>query len=144
MFTRNYQRWWFMFVLVLAAAAVFVLQESGNYPVAAGVVINLALIALWLEEVIKWQYVKDVRTIYHPRRLLFLVGITVMGLLTILVLHKYRKLGGRLMTVCVSFIAALTTIFTIYVYRINSESTQSILDKYSIAEELEVIEQHAR
>lgn len=144
MFTRNYQRWWFMFVLVLAAAAVFVLQESGNYPVAAGVVINLALIALWLEEVIKWQYVKDVRTIYHPRRLLFLVGITVMGLLTILVLHKYRKLGGRLMTVCVSFIAALTTIFTIYVYRINSESTQSILDKYSIAEELEVIDPQYR
>ena len=93
---------------------------------------------------IKWQYVKDVRTIYHPRRLLFLVGITVMGLLTILVLHKYRKLGGRLMTVCVSFIAALTTIFTIYVYRINSESTQSILDKYSIAEELEVIDPQYR
>ena len=144
MFTRNYQRWWFMFVLVLAAATVFVLEESGSYPIKTGVAGNLVLIGLWLAAVALRHYVKGNKTIYHSRRLLLLVCITAAGLVIILLLQKNRKLNGRCMAFCASFIAALTTIFTIYVYRINSESTESILDKYSIAEELEVIDPQYR
>ena len=144
MFTRNYQRWWFMFVLVLVAATVFVLEESGSYPIKTGVAGNLVLIGLWLAAVALRHYVKGNKTIYHSRRLLLLVCITAAGLVIILLLQKNRKLNGRCMAFCASFIAALTTIFTIYVYRINSESTESILDKYSIAEELEVIDPQYR
>ncbi len=144
MFTRNYQRWWFMFVLILAAAAVYVMEDSGNYPVGAGVACNLLLTGLWLAAVIFRHYVRGTETVYHPLRMLFLTGIAGGGLLLVLALHKNRRLGGRLMAVCTACVAALTTFFTIRVYLIGAESTQSILDKYSIAEELDVIDPQYR
>ena len=146
LFTRNYQRWWYMFVLIGVLASVYVLKNPESYPVRTGILCNAGLLAAYYLFV-RLSDKKGTygQLIWHPRRFLFLVAAAGAGLVFLyIVITAVKKHRGAVLVAGLSACACLMTAFVIYIYRIHSESTESIMGKYALAQQLDVIDDQYR
>ena len=143
MFTEPYKRWWFMFALMLAAATITVLDDRENYPVKAGIGVNVVLLfafcaALFFLDHCSWI---DGKVILRNDIFLYNFGIALAGLLATWFwctgkgsLGRRRVFGGLL--VCVSVFCSATTMFALSLYRQNAEGVNEYMTRYRLGLQL--------
>ena len=143
LFTRNYQRWWYMLVLIGALTTTIVIKDLDSFPVKAGVFANVLLL-LSFYAVVKITGKSGDKLVFHPRRFAFLILISLSGLLIVAFVNHNRRYKYGIIITSVSLFAFITTTYTIHIYRQDTKTTQDILDQYALAAQLEVIDDQYR
>lgn len=145
MATAIYQRWWYMFVLMMALASVIVLENVEEYNVKKGTVMNIIFLALFYVVVryMKWSSDEGC-LVFHPKRFLcyFLLSLSAIVLVWILLKLKTKRYHAIILgVVCFSVV---TTASTLYFYRNNSTTPEDYLEEFSIGSQLECLDEQYR
>lgn len=142
-FTQNYQRWWYMLTLLYALAAVKVLHDLEEFPIKRMACLNLALLVVFYATIrhMDSQGEPDNQVVFHPFRFKMFFVVAVAGLMVLLIAGCIYQIS--LKTACfillagVSVSACATTLFTIYSYKQDEESTQEVMRFFETAEQIE-------
>ncbi len=116
--TFSYQRWWYMYVLILALASTRVLEEPASYPLKRSVLANTIILAV-LVICAKWiPFDENIKSlIFWPKKFWSLCIMAAVGVLgTFLVTIKGKTKWGFLIG-GVLLCSLCTTIYSIYYYR---------------------------
>lgn len=149
-FTQDYQRWWYMLILLSALAAVLVLNNPEAFPVKRAVFLNLLLILGYYAFVqhLNSRAAAEEPLVFHPVRFKMFIAIAAAGLLLLFLIRCiypfHKKVACLMLITCVSVSACGTTLFTIYSYRQNEESTEQVMTLFEAAEQLEDFDQQYR
>lgn len=118
LFAQIYQRWWYMFVMMMALATMKVAESPEKYRMTRGCLLYIVILTAFyfLVRYMPWNS-KGESVVYHELRFLFFYLIALSGPVILILLKKlrrfcYRPLLGLTMVSCV-----LTTSITLYFYR---------------------------
>ena len=118
LFSESNQRWWYMFVLVLALATAKVLENTEDYPVIKSSMLYMAILSIFYFtlRLVKWNangdsivFDKGRFTLYY---LVALAGPLIFCVLKRLKWNSYKNLLAFTMCGCI-----LTTALTLHFYR---------------------------
>lgn len=150
LFTESYKRWWFMFVLMMAAASIMVLDEREKYPIKTGILINIILLILFCGALLYLHQASwlDQDFIYRKQVFTIHCGISFLGLLLTWFCCSYKNLSGRLVMISsfagISVFCAATTFFALSLYQYRSETGRDYLKRYQLGLQLENIDDQYR
>ncbi len=146
LFTTDTQRWWFMFLLLLAMASARVLDDPKEYPVlwsAIGVsaaTVILMLVVHHLDWKPEWG-----KMITYGRRFLLYGLIAIAGYLFLAFLHWKKRLNPKVLLPYVYLFAIGTTAVTLLFYRQTGAQTPAeFRERYELASALETIDPQYR
>ncbi|MBR4906188.1 MAG: YfhO family protein [Clostridia bacterium] len=144
LFTDVYQRWWYMFVLIMVLAVVKVLDHPDSYPIKSSIVISVVLTAVFYLSVrfIPWNEGTD-PLVFDLKRFTvqFLLAVVPAALLLILSFFKRKKyLPILVLTV---LCCAATTAFSLYHLR-NGFDAERYKERFFIGTQLEAIDEQYR
>ncbi len=110
-------RWWFMPVLLAALASAKVLDAEEEYPVKKGLAAYFLIVLAFCGTVCVLNAIRqDSGLIRNTGRFLAFSGISLAGILLLLLLGRVRKLNSRILTFLVCLFAAGTTFLTMNCY----------------------------
>ena len=135
--TGVYQRWWFMWTLMMALATGKVLERLEDYPVRRGIWIQLGMIALFSAAL--WLLAHREESgihIYDGLRLRLQLGIGALGALLLLLLLRGQPSKWLLLGLTCVFCAG-TTGMTLYAYRAQEWSAEKVRQDYEVGLQLE-------
>lgn len=146
LFTESYQRWWYMFVLILALATVKVLREPDQYPIKLGIGAYLSIVIIYI---IWIQYLdrmnSDEPFIYSQEHWMVYCAIAIIGPMILAALYRMRWGRSGVVLAFTMLFCILTTALTLYYYRVNSTTdTNAYIHDYEAATQLEIINDQYR
>lgn len=122
LFTEDYQRWWYILVLISSLATIRVLDKPQDYPIkTATIIYAILIIMIALAGYLGDVFFKNTTIVFQPVRYALLLLSTIPGLMYCFYLmdlkikeklYKWITIGG------ISFYAIIGTIYTQYTYRI--------------------------
>lgn len=144
LFTDVYQRWWYMFVLVMVVAVVKVLDRPDSYPIRSSIVISVALTTVFYLCVrfIDWNEGSG-PLVFDLKRFTvqFLLAVVPAALLLVLSFLKQKKL--RTILVLTVLCCAATTAFSLYHLRAGFDEKR-YKERFFIGTQLEAIDEQYR
>lgn len=149
LFTQSYKRWWFMFILMLAAASVTVLDNIEEYPVKAGLSVNMFLliafgaVTVYLDKA-SWT---GSSFIFDQKMFLASCGISLAGLLLTWVWRLTagkNRTASRSLLAGISLFCVLTTSYGVNLYQKGAESTADYMDRYHLGLQLKNLDSQYR
>lgn len=150
LFTEPYKRWWFMFSLMLAAASVKVLDEREEYPVKAGILINLTLLILFGLSLLYLERSSWMETTVILRKQVFIINYVIaylgLGLTWIFCLGRRQMRGNvwKAFLVCCCVFCVATTFYGLSLYRQNAETGRDYLKHYQAGLQLKKLDDQYR
>ena len=148
MFTQNYQRWWYMLILMGVLAGTLVVKNIEIFPVRTGVLLNLIVLVSFYAVVqqIEKSGEEPGKYIFHPQLLKMYVIVSAAGLIFMLL---FRCLGAArfrpfILLAAVSISACAMTFHAIYRYKMEEETTQEVMTYFHIADQLEEFDSQYR
>jgi len=141
LFTATYQRWWYMYALMLSLASALVLERPEAYPVRRGVIAGCCLVIGLYAGLRYMDWAPDMlSTVYDMPRLQVLCAAAVSGMvLTWLLCRRHM----RLMVTGIAAYAAFSTMLCIGLYKIDGDG-EEILRRYSLGAVLPVVDEQYR
>ena len=117
LFTECTGRWMYFLTLMIALGSAKVMEAEEEYPVRKGLWSYFALVLgycllLWMRPYNSWTY----REIFNDTRFMIFAGMGLGGILVLLLLHRFRKLGTWGTTGVVFLFCAVTTFITLNNY----------------------------
>lgn len=129
-FSQDYRRWWYMPVLIMALISALVLDKWEEYNIKNAVVISSILTLVF--SCILILSIKQGKVELYSKQIF--LGMLVLVLMCNLLIYffqiktKYFDFG---MICLVIIVAILTTSWSIYQYRIPSDSTETLVEKWN-------------
>ncbi|MCR5776408.1 MAG: YfhO family protein [Lachnospiraceae bacterium] len=144
MFTTVYQRWWYMFVLIMSLATVKVMENAEDYQISAGIWIYVLITTTFYLCIkhISWNSGKE-QIVFHNDRFAYFYVIAVFGPVLMDMLMKMGKLKYSIVLVLTMFSCILTTALTLHYYKYDSEA-KVYIDKYEATLKLKKINDQYR
>lgn len=145
MFTSTYQRWWYMLAMMMALVSVLVLENMSEYNIKKSIIINvIAVIGFYiLIRYMKWSQ-DGGSLVFHQKRLLGYFLISLSGIILIWRISKQKKFQCDLLIVGVSVFAVVTTVITLFFYRVNSVQPKEYKNQILIYSQLECFDEQYR
>ena len=146
MFTDVYQRWWYMFVLVMSLAVVKVLDKPDMYRVKSSIIISITLTAVFYLCVrfIDWNAGSG-PLIFDAERFTVQLLLAIVPAVLLLILFSVKKIKNR-----AGFIIALTvlccaatTAFSLY-HLSDGFDNQRYKERFYVGTQLEAIDEQYR
>lgn len=123
LFTVNYQRWWYMLILLMCLASSRVLEDKEQYNIKKGVCINIILIVLFcIALMILQQCFFKTDLIFRKGVFLYEIIVSVTGLLLLAGVVTTKNPYGKIIFLTV-FYCFITTFVTIHLYQNDVEAT---------------------
>ncbi len=144
LFTAVYQRWWYMFSLVLALATIKVLEQPQEYNMYQGIRIYiLILTAFYL--IINYMPWDDANTsiIFYKDRFAYFYVLAVAGPVILDLIHRLNKKNYELEVLFVTLFCIATTGLTLHYYKCEANSAEYMQD-YKLAMSLKPIDEQYR
>lgn len=142
LFSESNQRWWYMFVLVLALATAKVLENIEDYPVIKSSMLYVAILSLFYFTIrfVKWNGIGDSIVFDKDRLTLFylvaLAGPLIFCVLKRLKWNSYKNLLAFTMCGCI-----LTTALTLHFYRsAGGDSVKEYKENFEAGLQLKTID----
>ena len=144
LFTIDYQRWWYMFVLVMVLATVQVLERPKENLLSRGIAIYIVMVTAFyiIVTFLPWDKTKE-QIIFHKDRLNYYFIISIFGLIIIDILIRSNKLTFEKMMVLVMIYCVITTGITMHYYRYYNDS-KAYLEKYEVSLKLKTLDSQYR
>lgn len=143
LFTAVYQRWWFMFVLVMALATSKVLESPKEYSLSKGLVIYVAIATgLFLAiKYISWNANRD-QLVFFEDRFTYYFALAVIGPLVLDILFRLNKLNFVIVVALTMIFCAFSTAITLNYYR--NTDTEVYIERYNAALNLKALDDQYR
>ena len=146
LFSESSQRWWYMFVLVLALATTKVLENTEDYPVIKASMLYATILSIFYFTIrfVKWNANGD-SIVYDTERFTLFYLIALAGSLIFCVLKRlnwnsYKNLLAFTMCSCI-----LTTALTLHFYRsAGSDSVEGYKENFEAGLQLKTIDEQYR
>lgn len=146
LFSESSQRWWYMFVLVLALATAKVLENTEDYPVIKASMLYATILSIFYFTIrfVKWNANGD-SIVYDTERFTLFYLIALAGPLIFCVLKRlnwnsYKNLLAFTMCGCI-----LTTALTLHFYRsAGSDSVEGYKENFEAGLQLKTIDEQYR
>ena len=118
LFTAVYQRWWYMFVLVMALASVKVLEDPKEYFMSKGLLLYVLITTVFFLAIkfVDWNNTKEQIVFYEDRFTYFYI-IAVAGPVLVDILYRTNKLKQSFVLALTMIFCVVTTGLTLYYYR---------------------------
>lgn len=143
LFTAVYQRWWYMFVLVMALATVKVLEDPKEYFMSKGLMLYVLATTVFFLAIkyVDWSANKEQIVFYEDRFTYFYI-IAVAGPVILDILHRTGKLKYSVVLVMTMVFCAFTTGLTLYYYK--DDDTSEYISKYEASINLKTLNDQYR
>lgn len=145
LFTAVYQRWWYMFILMMALASVIVLENVEQYNILKGAVTNACLLILFycMTRYMKWSDTEGIQ-VFHVKRFFCYFIVSLTGIVLTWLLVKLKKRRYQVIVICVAAFSVLTTASTLHFYRENSVSSSDYYNEFALYSQLDSIDDQYR
>lgn len=145
LFSQAYQRWWYMFVLVMVLASVIVLDNADEYPTVKSSLLYAGILTVFFltARYIKWSSLGD-SAVYRPRRFFLLYFIALAGPLAFVLLKKLNRLSYKTvlaLTMCASIV---TTGLTLHFYRMGNTDIDAYKQRFEAGLQLKTLDEQYR
>ena len=143
LFTAVYQRWWFMFVLVMALATVKVLEDPKEYFMSKGLLLYVLITTVFFLAIkyVDWNSTKE-QIVFYENRFTYFYIIAVAGPVLIDILYRTNKLKQSVVLVLTMAFCTLTTGLTLYYYK--GADTSGYMAKYEASINLKTLDAQYR
>ena len=144
LFTAVYQRWWYMFVLVMVLATVKVLEKPNEYLMSNGIwiyVITTSVFYFCIKH-IAWSSYKEQMIFFEDRFAYFFV-IAIFTPILLDLLLRIDKFSFRIIFPITMMCCIITTGLTLHYYRYDSD-TNKYFEKYEASINLKKINDQYR
>ncbi len=135
-FSQNYRRWWYMPVLMMALASSLVFDEWKEYNIKKSVLISSILILVY-SGIIIYLFLQDKIEIYSKEVFGGMIFLVLLCNILIYILQFKKEFFEMAILCLVVIVSIITTSWSIYQYRIPSESTEVLLEKWRTDRTLE-------
>ena len=143
LFTRNYYRWWFMLVLLMALASVRVMDKPDKYLVRTSAMLHITavLMLFGLLHLLQRFAAKDY--IFHEDKLILYTILSLVCYGTVFLLFRKKACRVRLLLLAVCVMSVCTTCLTLHFNRqyANGDRDRRIL---AVGQALETINDQYR
>ncbi len=146
LFSESNQRWWYMFVLVLALATAKVLDHIEDYPATKSAKLYCAIVSILFFAIrfVKWNDAEGYSIVFKPKRFVLFYLIALAGPLLFCVLKKlnrnsYKNILALTMCGCI-----LTTALTLHFYQITCTDLKSYKENFEAGLQLKMINEQYR
>lgn len=145
MFTTNYQRWWYMLILIMSVMSAVVLERRADFPVKRAICVNAIMVALLFLSLTKLKWSRWTESvIYRETVFRILVGISLAGLLWMfMALRSSQKYYVSMLT-GISAACIVTTSLSIYLYRQDTISSKDYMHRYKLGAQLKNLDDQYR
>ena len=144
LFTAVYQRWWYMFVLVMALATVKVLENPKEYLLSKGIwiyVITTSVFYFCIKH-IAWNNNNEQIVFFEDRFAYFFI-IAVFTPILLDVLLRTERFSFRILLPISMICCIITTGLTLHYYRYDSD-TKAYIEKYEASLDLKKLNDQYR
>ena len=146
LFSESNQRWWYMFVLVLALATTKVLENIEDYPVMKSSMLYVAMLSIFYFTIrfVKWNANGD-SIVFDVKRFTLFYFIALAGPLLFCVLKKLNWNSYKNILVLTMCGCILTTALTLHFYRSAwSNSVEGYKENFEAGLQLKTIDAQYR
>ena len=139
-----YQRWWFMFILLMSLSTSLVIEKHDDYPIFKFVSMYTVFVAIFYIAISFLKYDSQAsQVIFHAKRFLLFTMIVISGLVIIVLLNYFKRFDFVPLLILTMVYGSLTTFLGISLYR-NNTDTNAYMTKYKVAEKFDVINEQYR
>ena len=144
LFAAVYQRWWYMFVLIMALATIKVLEKPEYYALYWGIRVYLALVVTLylLIKYIPWDEVNNATIFFEDRFAYFLI-IAVIGPVILDLINRININVYKIELIMAMGFCIVTTGITLHYYKCEANSEEFML-KYQTGMQLKSIDDQYR
>ena len=135
-FSQDYRRWWYMPVLIMALASAIVLDKRKNYRLTLASIVSSIIVIIYAA-VLGYLNRRGMTEIYSVRTCLVALILVLSCNGMILVSQRAKRWNRKMIWGMVVLVATATTGWSIYQYRIPSDSTHDLLTKWESDRKLE-------
>lgn len=145
LFSQAYQRWWYMFVLVMVLATVIVLDNEENYPVVKSSLLYAGILTLFYLTVrfCKWNAWGD-SIVYNVKRFLLLFMIALAGPLVFVLLKKMDRISYKSVLALTMCGCIVTTGLTLHFYRMDNADIEAYRQRFEAGLQLKTLDDQYR
>lgn len=144
LFSEANQRWWYMFVLLMAMATTKVLENSKNYPVMKSSLLYIGILTIFYFFV---QFARDLQgnsLIYDLKRFTLFYLIALIGPMIFILLKRYNKISYRLLLTFTMCGCIVTTSVTLYFYRSANGNIEEYREAFEAGLQLQKLDDQYR
>ena len=145
LFSESNQRWWYMFVLILALATVKVLDHIEDYPAIKSSLLYGVIVSIFYFTIrfVKWNE-DGVSIVFKHRRFILFYLIALVGPLLFCVLKKLNRNSYKNMLVLTMCGCILTTSLTLHFYLSSRSDLEIFKEKFEAGLQLKTNDEQYR
>ena len=129
LFKATYQRWWYMFVLLLILATIKVLDSLKEFEPIKTMIVYIIVVSIFM------IYTVSLHLVFNWERFVLFYSISIAGPAVLIWLIKTRRFTFRFVFLSTICFCVLTTFLTIYFYRCSlgeKNRTENVKRKYEL------------
>ncbi len=145
MFSEANQRWWYMFVLVMAVATTKVLENNEDYPVIKSSLLYGAALTIFYFTVrlVKWNSNGD-SAVYNLGRFTLFYLIALIGPIIFVLLKRYNKMSYKAILMLTMCGCIVTTGITLHFYRSANNNLEGYREHFEAGLQLKTLNDQYR